>query len=167
MRRLFLILGLLCPTLLTAQQWSSILSPNRAISWESTDGVVGGIPTDRTAVCTTLSSTATAAQINTAIANCNAAHLADAGGIVQLNAGTYNVGGIVMQSNVTLRGVDPIQTVLQGTGTAGCMLGNQCFLTIEGVGTFQGGTSNCGTSVCAPAPFSVPTSNLRNVLGTD
>ena len=86
--------------------WSGILDPSRAIDW-SQAGVSGGIPT-RTTICATLNPGATAAQINTAIQNC------PSGQVVYLNAGTYNLSddGIVMKSNVTLRGAGADQTHL-------------------------------------------------------
>jgi hypothetical protein len=111
-----LILGLLLSGgSLHAQSWSGILAPSRAVNW-SQAGVVGGIPA-RSTIYTTLSSTATAAQINSALASC------PAGEVVYLSAGTYHLSGSVnMQgvSNCTLRGAGADQTDLVFTGTSGC-----------------------------------------------
>lgn len=98
-----------------AQQWAGIIDPSRAVNWSSA-GVVGGIP-NRTTVCTTLNPGATAAQINSAISTC------PSGQVVFLNAGTYSIsdGGIVMQSNVTLRGAGANQTFLVFTANNGCI----------------------------------------------
>lgn len=79
---------------------------SRRIDW-SYAGVPGGIP-NRTNVCATFNPGASAASINNALAACS-------DGVVQLNAGTYNVSGIqVHNSNVTLRGAGADQTILRG-----------------------------------------------------
>lgn len=74
---------------------------------------IGGIP-NRTDICTTLSSGVTVAQINSAISSCSSG----GGGVVKLNAGTYNIGTgstpITMASNVTLRGAGMSSTILSG-----------------------------------------------------
>jgi hypothetical protein len=107
---------------LWAQNWSSILAPARAIDW-SQAGVVGGIP-NRTNTCSTLSPGATAAQINTAITNCSSS----GGGVVALNAGTYNnLSALNMKSNVTLRGAGADQTFLVFASSNG----NNCSLTVD------------------------------------
>jgi hypothetical protein len=89
-------------------QAQSIIDPVRRIDWTQA-GVPGG-PPNRTTVCATLSPGATAAQINSAIANC------PSGQVVYLNAGTYNIGspGLIFndKSNVTLRGDGPDRTFL-------------------------------------------------------
>src|SRR5437660_11523197 len=92
---LFALIACLC---VQAQNWSGILSPTRAIDWSRAGA--GTIP-PRTTICTTLNPGVTAAQINTAIANC------PSGQTVFLSAGTYNLSGgltIYNKSNVTLRG---------------------------------------------------------------
>ena len=91
---------------------AGILDPSRRIDW-SQAGVVGVIP-NRTTICATLNPATTAAQINSAIANCT-------NGVVYLNAGTYNLNsGISVKSNVTLRGAGADQTILKFTGTVAC-----------------------------------------------
>lgn len=71
-------------------------------TWEGAAGVVGGIPTGRTQYGATLPTTASAAQINAAVANCPGNQY------VQLAAGTFsNLGAndiIIAKSGVTLRG---------------------------------------------------------------
>ena len=68
-------------------------------TWEGIVGVSGGIP-NRTTIYTNLTSSATAAQINSAIANCPNNQ------VVSLAAGTYSVAGdiAIARSGVTLRG---------------------------------------------------------------
>ena len=98
-----------------AQQWSGIIDPSRAIEW-SQAGIPGGIP-NRTTICSTLNPGATAAQINTAIANCTS------GQVVYLNAGTYNLSsGIIFngKNSVTLRGAGADQTKLVFSGNVSC-----------------------------------------------
>lgn len=98
-----------------AAQSGTLIDPSRSIDW-SNAGVTGGIP-NRTTLCATLNPGATAAQINSAIANC------PAGQVVYLNAGTYNLSsGITFnnKSNVTLRGAGPDQTFLVFTGSDPC-----------------------------------------------
>ena len=109
------IFALLTPIVSLAQPWAGVLDPSRAIDW-SASGVVGGIP-QRTTICSTLSPGATAAQINTAIANC------PSGQVVFLSAGTYNLSGGINfngKSNVTLRGAGAHQTRLNFSGSTSC-----------------------------------------------
>jgi len=98
-----------------AQGQQTIVSPGRSVDWRNA-GVPGGIPA-RTTACATLSPGATAAQINSAIANC------PSGQVVMLNAGTYNLSaGITFgnRSNVTLRGAGPDQTFLVFSASSSC-----------------------------------------------
>jgi hypothetical protein len=79
---------------------------SRRIDWTYT-GVPGGIP-NRSNVCATFSPGATASAINSALNACN-------NGVVQLNAGTYNVTDLrVNNSNVTLRGAGADKTIMKG-----------------------------------------------------
>jgi hypothetical protein len=97
----------------SAQNWSGILAPSRAVDW-SKAGVENGI-VNRANVYTTLTPSATADQINAAIAACPADQ------VVYLSEGTYNLSsGIVMKSNVTLRGAGADRTFLVFTGTNAC-----------------------------------------------
>ena len=94
-----------------AQSWSSILSSNQAINWSNSG--VGGIPA-RTANCASLTSSATLAQINSALTSC------PSGQTVALAAGTYTINGTIqIPSNVTLRGAGANLTILNATGTGG------------------------------------------------
>ena len=87
---------------------STIIPTDRRIDW-TYSGIPGGIP-NRTTIYLTLNPGATAAQINTAIANC------PSGQVVYLNAGTYNLSGVInMKSNVTLRGAGPNKTIINTT----------------------------------------------------
>lgn len=79
---------------------------SRRIDWTYT-GVPGGIP-NRSNVCATFSPGATASAINGALNACS-------NGVVQLNAGTYNVTGLrVNNNNVTLRGAGADKTIMKG-----------------------------------------------------
>jgi len=72
-------------------------------------GVPGGIP-NRSTIFTTLTPTATLADVNNAINNCPSNQ------VVLLSAGTYNLGGrIQMKSGVTLRGAGPSSTIINNT----------------------------------------------------
>jgi hypothetical protein len=94
-----------------AQQWTSILSSSQAINWSNSG--VGGIPA-RTTNCASLTSSASLAQINSALAAC------PSGETVYLAAGKYSITGTInIPSNVTLRGAGANLTVLNATGTNG------------------------------------------------
>jgi len=131
---------LLCaiPIAASAQQWSGILDPSRAIDW-STAGVIGGIPL-RTQICTTLSPGATAAQINSALSAC------PSGQTVFLNAGAYNLSaGIDFgggKSNVTLRGAGADQTFLIFSNDAGCNGARTVVCMHSSDTNWKGGPSN-------------------------
>src|SRR5271166_3200439 len=108
---LFLVL-LCCSAYSYAQLWAGILDPSRATDW-SQAGIPGGIP-NRTTICSTLTSSATSAQINSALAAC------PNGQVVYLSAGTYTLSSALqMPSNVTLRGAGADQTILNSTVTSG------------------------------------------------
>jgi len=97
----------------SAQQWSGIITPTRAINW-SNAGIPGGIP-NRTTQCgaTIAGYSGSASTINSAIANC------PAGQFVSLGAGTFNLSsGIAFgqHNNVTLRGQGANSTFLVFTG---------------------------------------------------
>lgn len=89
---------------------------SRRIDWSYT-GVPGGIP-HRTNICATFSPGASASAINNAINACD-------NGVVQLNAGTYNIQGITLyKSNVTLRGAGADQTIMKGCEIVSLGIGN-------------------------------------------
>jgi len=120
MKRLwFVLLLVLCPGshAQTTAPWAGVLAPSRAMAWNP--GVVGGIP-NRTNICSTLTASATTAQINSAIASCSAA----GGGVVFLSAGTYSNATSTIcfagAANVTLRGAGANLTILAPTAVASC-----------------------------------------------
>lgn len=97
------------------QLWSGILTAPRAVDW-SKAGVPGGIPSGNWMQCgSTISASATAATINAAISACGANQY------VLLGSGTFNLNaGLVLKSNVELRGAGANQTLLVFTGDAAC-----------------------------------------------
>jgi hypothetical protein len=120
----FFLFFLFLTASIQAQNWAGVLAPSRAVNW-SNAGVVGGIPSGSwtqcaTAACNTVTSagsSATAAQINAAIAS------APANSYVLLAAGTYNLAsGIDFggHNNVVLRGAGADQTFLKFSGSVGC-----------------------------------------------
>ncbi len=134
LRYLFPFILLCLSGSLYGQSSSGIIDPTRAVDW-SQAGVPGGIP-NRTTICTMLTAGASAATINSAIAAC------PSGQVVFLSAGTYNLStGLVMKSNVTLRGAGADQTFLLFSAGNGCggLGGDVCFMG-DG-GTFYGGSS--------------------------
>jgi hypothetical protein len=105
-----------------SQNATGILAPSRSIDW-SRAGVEGGIP-NRTTAYRTFNPGASADSINAAIAACPADQ------VVYLNAGTYNLSsGIVLKSNVTVRGAGADRTFLAFTGVNACFggYGAVCF----------------------------------------
>jgi hypothetical protein len=116
------------------QTWSGILAPDRAADW-SKAGVPSGIP-NRTTVCATLSSGASVSQINSAISSC------PSGQVVQLNAGTYNLSGMInSKDNVTLRGAGASATLLNFSGGGSCQ-GFQSTVCIFNGDGFDHGSDN-------------------------
>lgn len=157
MKYLTLILALSCVA--QAQLWNGLLSNARAGNTWSTAGADPTVEYATRTTCTTLAAGSTAAQINTAIKNCAAAHLADAGGVVVLSAGSYSIGtagidfshnncGTVSQgcSNVTLRGAGADQTTLTlSNSTTSCPESGGVDICIAPQGTglgYDGSTDN-------------------------
>jgi hypothetical protein len=97
-----------------AQQ--TIVAPSRRIDW--TLAGAGVIPTTRTQCGSTLTSSSTVSQINTAISNCGSNQF------VLLGSGTFHLDGEgqikIAKSNVTLRGSGPDSTTLVMTGNPTC-----------------------------------------------
>jgi hypothetical protein len=120
---------------------ADIIPSHRAIDW-SQAGVPGGIP-NRTTICASLNPGASAIDINNAIAACS-------NGVVDLNAGTFNLSnGITFggRSNVTLRGAGPDQTILKFSASDPC-----------------GGLS-ANVCIFAPSyvyPGNIPSTNMTN-----
>src|SRR5437762_11122182 len=94
--------------------WDNVVAPPRGSTWSSA-GVQPGIPARTSPVCANLTSSATTAQINSAISSCSSS----GGGVVNLAAGIYSgaTGSIAFGSahNVTLRGAGANQTVFSPT----------------------------------------------------
>lgn len=90
--------------------WSGILDGARAANWNTN---VGATIATRTTVYQSFTSSATAAQINTALAACPDEQ------VVLLGAGTFtlNDGLLIQNSNTTLRGAGANQTKLIFTGS--------------------------------------------------
>ncbi len=131
-----------------AQSWSSILSSTQAINWSNSG--VGGIPA-RTTNCASLTSSATLAQINSALASC------PSGQAVALAAGTYTINGTIqVPSNVTLRGAGADQTILSATGSGGGYVvalgsGSPSYTTVS----ITGGATNGSTSITVSSASSL------------
>ena len=81
-------------------------------NWGGYCGIPGGIP-NRTNIYTTLTSSATTAQVNSAIQNC------PNGQVVYLSAGTYSLGSLTFnnKTGVTLRGAGPGVTNVNMSGS--------------------------------------------------
>jgi hypothetical protein len=94
-------------------QWTGILPANRAADW-TTAGVEGGIPSAAWTQCgSTIAAGATAATIQAAINACTPGSLPANGKYVLLGAGTFNITGLVINTNgVVLRGAGANQTFL-------------------------------------------------------
>ena len=119
---------------------AGILNSGRAIPWEN---VPFSIPSGTWTQCTTAAantvtsagSSATAAQVNAAIASC------PANTYVLMAAGTYNYAGSRLNlstSNVVLRGAGPTKTIIKGLGSGNCGFGQSCGVLIGVVGAFDG-----------------------------
>src|SRR5215472_3158109 len=103
-------LGLMLPCSMRAQQWVGIIAPTRAADW-STAGVVGDIPSDLWANCTTAACNALFGGSVTATTITNALASAPANTVVRIPAGTFSVGAFnFTQSNVVLRGAGADKT---------------------------------------------------------
>lgn len=102
----------------SAQNWSGILDPGRAVNW-SNAGVVGGIPSGSWTQCgATIAAGSSAATIQSAINSCGTNQY------VLLGAGTFNLTtGLTLKSNMVLRGAGASQTILNFSGAAGCFYG--------------------------------------------
>src|SRR2546421_11589908 len=121
----------------SAEPWSGILDPSRAIDW-SHAGIPGGIP-NRATICASLDPGSTASQIDAAIAACPPDQ------VVLLTAGTFTLSaGLNMKSDVTLRGAGANRTKLVFTGTTPCDRGPPPYPVICFKGSFNwaGGVEN-------------------------
>src|SRR5579864_3109364 len=162
----FSITWVLAAATLNAQPWSGIIAPSRAIDW-STAGVTGGIP-NRTTICASLTSTASATTIQSALNTC------PSGQVVSLAAGNYSLShGLTIPSNVTLRGAGGGQTNLTFSGSSMYYWGTYLVGFIGGyTGGFENsppgpsGSNNCSGAVGPPATYS-GCSQLRQWIGTN
>jgi hypothetical protein len=166
--RILAILALgLIPSTVRAQAWSGTIPASggsggnaRAIDWSSS-GMAGGIPV-RTVICTTISSTGSdqTVAINSALSACPSNE------VVLLNAGTYQIGGIVLvPSNVTLRGSGANLTILNSTGTTGSsvvQLGAavNSIPAIAGQTAITGGLTAGSTSITVASATGISTGKL-------
>lgn len=108
MRSLCLLVLLSCSLFSSAQQWSGIISSERAIDWTKS-GVSGGIPS-RTTVCATISPGTTTASIQSTINSCAV------DSVVMFASGTHNVGTLTINKGLVLRGAGPTSTFLNLSG---------------------------------------------------
>jgi hypothetical protein len=160
------------------QAWSGILSRSRAADWSSANpGVVGGVPSASWTQCGSTisaygssSAPASPATINNAIAGCGA------NTFVLLGAGTFYLNsGIVMKSNVVLRGMgaDRTSIIFSGNNSCGGWYGAICFAPSTyyyfGSPAAQPGGSNAGswTSGYAQGSTTITLSNLGSAALTN
>lgn len=113
------------------QAGGSTATPNTY--WNDT-GVSGGIPFTMTKCGSTLATTTTSAQLNTAITSCNSG----GGGYVELAAGTFTLStGFIVKSNVVVRG-QGMSTLLNINGGVGgsnwSWAGGACSIAMQGSG---------------------------------
>jgi hypothetical protein len=120
MRKLLILALASTPLMLALQLLGQtavgLLAPDRFIDWSNAGA--GTIPA-RTTICTTLTSTATPAAVQSALSSC------PSGQTVLLGAGTYSWSSSLVStaSNVTLRGAGPNSTKLVFSGTSTNCLG--------------------------------------------
>lgn len=122
----------------------------------------GGIP-NRAIICATLSPGADAPQINSAIQSCSANQ------VVFLNAGTYNITGLITFQNknsVTLRGAGPGQTILRMTGNTGITSGQTPdYLAVEH--SITGGNTKGSTSITVDSATGISPGTFVNIYQGD
>jgi hypothetical protein len=142
------------------QLWSGILAPSRAVDW-SKAGVPGGIPSGSWTQCgATVPAGTSATAINSAISACGNDQY------VLLAAGTFNLNaGLVLKSNVALRGSGSNQTFLIFTGNNSCQgeYADVCMASADV--NYWGGPSNSAswTAGYTPGSTSITLSNESNL----
>jgi hypothetical protein len=143
-----------------AQPWAGIIAPARAIDWASPRGAQGGIQ-PRPTICATLNPGATVSQINSAISSC------PSGQTVFLNAGTYNISGMInfgSKSNVTLRGAGADRTIINVSGSGDCTgLGASVCVTSGGVNSDSPQNSTSWTAGYAPGTTTITVGSASNL----
>lgn len=155
-----LIIGLLI-ILSPGHTFASVIDPSRTIDWQGHAGVPGGIP-NRTTICATLSPGADAPQINSAIQSCPANQ------VVFLNAGTYNLTGIITfnrKSNVTLRGAGPGKTILRPGPMVTTITSGQVLYGAEH--HITGGNTKGSTSITVDDATGIIVGTILNIYQAD
>lgn len=191
MKKWILALALILPGIVSAQQWSGIIDPTRASpAWQNA-GVEGGIPSGSWAACVTAQCNTVAGGTVTPASVQAAINSAPANTVVNVPAGnfTWNTG-IILKSNMAVRGAGANQTIITITGgstacdgypsAAVCLSAssgegptpdpnteqNLCDLTS---GYSQGSTtitlSNCGSTT--PALGSISNLKVGNIVWLD
>src|SRR2546426_1144751 len=144
----------------SAEPWSGILDPSRAIDW-SHAGIPGGIP-NRATICASLDPVSSAAEIDAAIASCPPEQ------VVFLTPGTFTLSaGLNMKSDVTLRGAGANRTKLVFTGTTPCDRGPPPYpvICLKGSFSWAGGVENSAdwTAGYAKGTTVITLSNTANL----
>jgi hypothetical protein len=171
MRTSLLALFLILAPAAMAQNWAGILNSSRAIDWSQQAAVNFTIPSGSwtqcvTAACNTVTSagsSATAAQINAAIASTPGT--VGNGQYVLLPAGTYTVNNCIKwegHSYTVLRGANPRTTILNFTGNCGGWSGN----THVNLRSSQNSIFDCCAAGVSPAVIQPGGSNSLNITGT-
>ena len=154
--------------LLAAPLWVFASDPVPAVrlpfggTWAGLAGVSGGIP-NRTSIYTTLTSSATCSQINSAIANC------PSNSVVHLSAGTYAISApiLLQKDGVTLRGDTDANgvptTIFNCSVFIPVAMGDQGFYTASGWNTVSAssGISRGSTTLTLP---SIPSGCVAGAL---
>lgn len=151
----WLLVILLLPISLIAQQWSGIIDPTRAADWTSS-GVAGGIPSTNwanctTAACNTLNSgTVTGSSINSALSSAGSVATSANPLVVRIPAGTFTISDSCIShqsSNVVLRGqgADTTKLILNATCTGGGLGTSRAISLMSGSAGVGCGTSCGGT----------------------
>src|SRR5512145_1297289 len=131
MKKVKLIMIVLCISIIGSLSlgYAFDIPAARKVTWQGNVGVSGGIP-DRTTVCATINASSgdRTSTIQSAINSC------PSGQVVKLGAGTFNISGLSMKSNVTLRG--------SGIGVTTIVPSGNEFLQFGAYGTAYGTAVN-------------------------
>lgn len=134
----------------------------RTYDWATYCGIPGGIPT-RTTIYATMTTANSAAEINTAIANC------PSGQVVYLAAGTYELGStrLVPYSGVTIRGAGAGQTIIHSSTTNAIRRDMYSFVEANGIAISSGYTAGSMAIVLASTPSAYMTAGNHIALAED